>query len=151
MPDELYFNSTCVSEWMRAELPVSLGNLQLYRSILRADAGLCRRYGLRRDDAPASIPEQDAWLASGAENQPGSSSGSLAMLAAIRLASSRVSSLPVGTTTGLVLAIDEGQCLLVGVAHDEARGGLLDCYRIRQSSFCQEPGLSHRPLVRPVP
>jgi hypothetical protein len=48
------------------------------------------------------------------------------MLAAICLASSRVSSLPVGTTTGLVLAIDEGQRLLVGAADDEARGGLLN-------------------------
>ena len=27
MPVELHFNSTCVSEWLRAELPVSLGNL----------------------------------------------------------------------------------------------------------------------------
>jgi hypothetical protein len=28
--------------------------------------------------------------------------------------------------TGLILAIDEGKCLLVGVAHDETRGGFLD-------------------------
>jgi hypothetical protein len=36
--------------------------------------------------------------------------------------------------TGLILAIDEGQCLPVGVADDEARGGFLDGPRWRKAA-----------------
>ncbi len=42
----------------------------------------------------------------------------------VRRASSRVSSL--AAVSRLVLAIDEGERLAVGVAHDEARGGFFD-------------------------
>lgn len=31
-----------------------------------------------------------------------------------------------GTAAGLILAVDEGERLFVGVAHDETRGGLPD-------------------------
>jgi hypothetical protein len=49
-----------------------------------------------------------------------SSSGSLAMLAAIRLASSLVSSLAPGASSRLILEIDVRERLPVGVADDEA-------------------------------
>jgi hypothetical protein len=45
-----------------------------------------------------------------------SSSGSLAMFTVIRR----------DLAPRLILTIDKGQCLPVGVAHDEARSGLLD-------------------------
>ena len=39
-----------------------------------------------------------------------------------------------GTATGLILAIDEGERLLVGVADDETRSGLLDGPRRREAA-----------------
>jgi len=66
------------------------------------------------------IARVEVWKA-GCRNK----SGSLAMLTAMRWASSRVSSLPVARRPGSVLTIDEGECLPIGVAHDETRGGLL--------------------------
>ena len=39
------------------------------------------------------------------------------------------------TSAGLILTIDEGQCLPVAVADDEARGGLLDRPRRREAAL----------------
>jgi len=48
------------------------------------------------------------------------------MFAAIRRASSLVSSLAVDRRPGLILEIDIGELLAVVVAHDETRGLFLD-------------------------
>jgi hypothetical protein len=46
--------------------------------------------------------------------------------------------------TGLVLAIDEGERLPVGVAHDETRGGLLDGPRRWEAALRRHGG----PVIR---
>jgi hypothetical protein len=54
------------------------------------------------------------------------SSGSLAMLAAIRRASSRVSSLAAARRAGLLLEIDVSQRHAGAILHDETGVGFLD-------------------------